>query len=113
MKIKIKNKIRIGTEQRSKSNMKSVPGPGQYNLNTSSISGPKFSMRVKTQNFADPQRYNLSPGPANYNPNFKSLYRNFSYTMRSRPNTAKTDSNPGPGNYNLRTEKSLIAPTYR
>lgn len=70
-------------------------------------------MRLKTQNFADPIRYNISPGPANYSPNFKSLYRNFSYTMRSRPNTAKTDSNPGPGNYNLRTEKSLIAPTYR
>ena len=69
-------------------------------------------MRVKTQNFADPHKYNVSPGPANYSPNIKTLHRNFSYTIRSRPNTAKTDSNPGPGNYNTRTDKSLIKPTY-
>jgi len=70
-------------------------------------------MSLKTQDFADPNRYNASPGPANYNPNFKAMYRNFSYTMRSRPKTAKADSNPGPGNYDLRTEKSLMAPTYK
>jgi hypothetical protein len=56
---------------------------------------------------------NFSPGPANYNPNHKALFRNTSYTMRSRPQTAKTDNYPGVGNYDLRTDKSLIAPTYK
>ena len=93
--------------------MKTVPGPGQYNVNNGMGGGPKFSISTKTQNFADPFKYTVSPGPANYSPNFKSLYRNFSYTMRSRPNTAKNETNPGPGNYNLRTEKSLIVPTYK
>jgi hypothetical protein len=70
-------------------------------------------MSLKTQNFGDMNKYNVSPGPAVYSPNYRALFRNFSYTMRSRPNTAKSENNPGPGNYNLRTEKSLIAPTYK
>ena len=56
---------------------------------------------------------NFSPGPANYNPNYKTLFRNTSYTMRSRPQTAKTENYPGVGNYDLRTDKSLIVPTYK
>ncbi len=75
--------------------------------------GPKYSIRMKTQNFADPIKYKVSPGPANYNPNYRSLFRNLSYTMRSRPNTAKTEAVPGVGNYNLRTDKSFISPSYR
>jgi hypothetical protein len=70
-------------------------------------------MSLKTQNFADPIRYNVSPGPGNYSPNFRANFKNLSYTMRAKPNRAKTDVIPGPGNYNLRTEKSLIAPTYK
>ena len=58
-------------------------------------------------------RNQLSPGPANYSPNFKTMFRNTSYTMRSRPNSAKTEITPGVGNYNLRNEKSLVAPAYR
>jgi len=110
---KIKLKKRIGTEQRGRKYSKNVPGPGQYTLNTSIGGGPMFSISLKTKNFADTSKHHAFPGPANYSPNFKALYRNCSYTMRSRPNTAKVDSNPGPGNYNLRTEKSLMAPTYK
>jgi len=82
-------------------------------MNSSFGVGPKFSMSLKTDNFADPIKYKVSPGPGNYEPNFKALYRNFSYTMRIRPNTAKINTNPGPGNYDLRNEKSLMVPSYK
>lgn len=102
----------MGTSKRSNSAAKGIPGPGQYNLNTSIGSGPKYSMSIKTRNFAD-GRNNLSPGPANYSPNYKTLFRNTSYSMRSRPQTTKSENYPGVGNYNLRTEKSLISPSYK
>ena len=54
-----------------------------------------------------------SPGPGNYDPNFKALIRNTSYTMRKRPQTSKVDYVPGVGNYDLRNEKSLVVPTYK
>lgn len=41
------------------------------------------------------------------------MYRNYSYTMRKRPQTARTDNYPGVGNYDLRTDKSLMAPSYK
>jgi len=79
-------------------------------LNTTIGGGPKYSMSIKTGDNFD---RTFSPGPANYNPNYKTLYRNTSYTMRKRPQTAKTDNFPGVGNYDLRTDKSLMAPTYK
>ena len=33
--------------------------------------------------------------------------------MRSRPNTSRPSTNPGPGNYNLRSEKSLEVHSYK
>ena len=69
-------------------------------------------MSINTRYNAD-GRNNLSPGPANYSPNYKTLFRNTSYTMRSRPQTSKTENYPGVGNYDLRSDKSLIAPTYK
>lgn len=61
----------------------------------------------------DPQKYVVSPGPANYSPNFAKTFKNLSYSMSSRPNTAKPSITPGPGNYNLRTEKNLQVPCYK
>lgn len=101
---------RIGTGKRGNSSTKAVPGPGQYNMNTTIGGGPKYSMSQKIGLNSD---RTFSPGPANYSPNYKTLYRNTSYTMRKRPNTARTEITPGVGNYDLRTEKSLVAPTYK
>ena len=56
---------------------------------------------------------NFSPGPANYNPSYKQIFTETSYTMRKRPQTSKTDNYPGVGNYVLRTDKSLKVPTYK
>ena len=33
--------------------------------------------------------------------------------MRIRPNTAKSEVTPGPGNYDLRKDKSLMVPSYK
>lgn len=35
------------------------------------------------------------------------------FSMRIKPNSAKVDLTPGPGNYNIRTEKDLTTPTYK
>ena len=89
----------MGTEKKSKLNPNNLPGPGQYNLSSKLGEGPKFSMSTKTLNIADPAKYIVSPGPGNYSPNFNNLFRNFSYSMRSRPNTSKPEAIPGPGSY--------------
>lgn len=70
-------------------------------------------MSAKTPNLAEPLKFVVSPGPGNYNPNFETLYRGFSYTMRSRPNTSKPDTYPGPGNYNVRLDQNIIGHSYR
>jgi hypothetical protein len=102
----------MGTEKRNSLSIKTVPGPGQYNFNTTIGGGPKFSMSMRTINNGD-GRNNFSPGPAIYSPNYKSLFRNTSYSMRSRPQSSKSENYPGVGNYNLRNEKTLIVPSYK
>jgi hypothetical protein len=101
----------MGTEKRSSLSIKLNPGPGHYNLNTTIGGGPKFSMSMRTSNNVDGR--NNIPGPANYSPNYKSLFRNTSYTMRSRPQSSKSENYPGVGNYNLRNEKFLVVPSYK
>lgn len=96
----------MGTENRSRSSTKLVPGPGQYNQTSRIGQGPKYSMSSKSGNF-DMSKLIVSPGPGNYQPNYDSIYHNnYSYSMRIRPNTSKERMNtPGPGNYNLRDDK--------
>jgi hypothetical protein len=100
----------MGTGKRASSKKNLVPGPGQYNLNTTIGHGPKFSISMKLDGHSD---RTFSPGPANYNPNFITLHRNPSYSFRQRPQTAKIDNTPGVGNYNLRDENSLKTRTYK
>ena len=61
----------------------------------------------------DSQKYMSSPGPAVYTPNYNKLFKTLSYSMSSRPNSSKPNFTPGPGNYNVRTEKSLQVPCYK
>lgn len=101
----------MGTSKRGvSSNIRIVPGPGQYNINSSIGSGPKFSMSLRTSNNRD-GRNNISPGPANYSPEYGKLFKNTSYSMLSRPKTSKVENYPGVGNYDLRNDRSLIAPS--
>ena len=101
----------MGTELRSKSFDKGIPGPGQYNQNSRIGNGPKYSMASKS-GAVDYTKFIVSPGPGNYNPNMSCVLKNNSkFSMRGRPNTAKeTSSTPGPGNYNIRTDKSNLTP---
>jgi hypothetical protein len=105
-------KFRIGTELRSRSAFKNTPGPGQYNLSSRLGESPKYTMSTKA-GALDMSKFVCSPGPGNYNPNFNSMFKSYSYSMRIRPNSSKSEFTPGPGNYNLRTERSLVVPSYK
>ena len=59
----------------------------------------------------DPTKLSCTPGPGQYQPQYKD--GNPKYSMRIRPNTAKSEVTPGPGNYDLRKDKSLVVPSYK
>jgi len=50
---------------------------------------------------------NLSPGPAQYSPEYKQRHKAtaFKYTMAGRPMTGAGSANPGPGTYEVRVPK--------
>ena len=102
----------MGSAPRSQSARNFNPGPGQYDYSKYLGKAPKYSMGLKTSYF-DPTKTVVSPGPGNYNPNHRTFFRNISYTMSSKLNQSKTDHNPGPGNYEVRTDKSLLVPSYK
>lgn len=94
----------MGTESRSKSTGKhGIPGPGQYTVSSTFGRGPKYSIASKS-GYLDLNTFIESPGPANYSPKYNYLFKNFSYSMSSRPNSSKNYVGPGPGNYNIRKE---------
>ena len=99
----------MGTSQRSQSMNRLVPGPGQYTLG-SKLGGPKYTMSSKS-GCLDLNKYIVSPGPSQYTP--RQNFTQLSYSMSARPNTAKSLASPGPGNYNIRSEKSLQVPSYK
>lgn len=93
-------------------NLKSkTPGVGLYNIPSTFPQGPKYTMKGPNGG-VDPSKSNCSPGPGVYNPLIKSGAP--AYSLGSRPDIVPNNSkNPGPGNYNLRTNKSLVVPSYR
>jgi len=101
---------KIGTGQRGTQLKNDNPGPGQYTLSGSFPNGPKYSMASKA-GAIDPAKFNVAPGPGQYQPQYKSGVPK--YTMRSRPNTAKVDYTPGPGNYNIRKDENMKVPSYK
>lgn len=103
-------KWKIGTAQRGSKNANGNPGPGQYSMPNTFQNGPKYSMSSKAGAF-DPAKFNCSPGPGTYQPQYKD--GNPKYSMRIRPNTSKSEITPGPGNYEVRTDKSLQVPSYK
>ena len=51
----------------------------------------------------------ITPGPAEYNP--LNLDKKSSYTFGHKYKDNTKDMSPGPGNYNIRTEKDLTVPS--
>jgi hypothetical protein len=69
-------------------------------------------MALKTDYF-DPTRTIYSPGPGNYTPDHKKMFKNLSYTMSAKTFREKPEVTPGPGNYDLRSERSMQVPSYK
>ena len=105
---------KIGTEIRGKGLKNDNPGPGTYvpDRNTNFVRPKTPSWKIGTGLRPDLNPVDKSvPGPGNYDPQYKS--GNPKYTMRMRPYSAKSEVTPGPGNYNVRTDKNLIVPSYK
>lgn len=103
-------KWKIGTEQRGKVHKSEVPGPGQYTMPYSFPNGPKYTIASKS-GMIDQTKLSCSPGPGAYQPHESSGVPK--YTMRIKHYRSKSDVTPGPGNYNLRSDSSLIVPSYK
>ncbi len=79
-----------------------VPGPGAYEQK-SAREGPKYHFGGKgSQSVAS-----LQPGPAEYAPDYKLRHRAtvYRYSLPGRPVTAVRSVSPGPGTYELRSNK--------
>lgn len=98
----------MGTGGRQGDTLKKTPGVGEYAIPISVPGGPMYSMKGPTGG-EEMWKKNCSPGPAQYNPRYKSGAP--SYSLGSRPDTFY-NKHPGPGNYNIRTSDSLKAPSY-
>lgn len=103
-------KWKIGTSTRGQNKPNGVPGAGQYTLPYSFPNGPKYSMSSKA-GAIDPTKFSCTPGPGAYQPQIKD--GNPKYSMRIRPKTSTSETTPGPGNYEVRTDKSLQVPSYK
>ena len=100
----------IGSEKRSKKTIEISPGPGSYNLRYEQNQGPLYTIPTKSSIKEDKDAAK-SPSPASYSP--KNLSKSSCYTMGHKYNTKKIEISPGPGDYNLRTEKDLNKPSYK
>jgi hypothetical protein len=97
---------KIGTSKRMKTETFIEPGPGSYNLRNKFPNGPSYSIATKPSNL---KKEIITPGPADYTP-IKSLKKS-SYSFGHKYKQKLEEITPGPGNYNLRTEKDLIVPS--
>jgi hypothetical protein len=104
--------FRMGSGLRAQSARSFTPGPGSYEATQYIGKAPKYSIALKTS-YMDPTKMICSPGPCNYSPNTRAFYKNISHTMSAKLNQTKSDLTPGPGNYEVRSEKSLQVPTYK
>ena len=80
------------------------PGPGYYEQKNVLINPPKYTFGLKLENYLDSAKPSITPGPANYTPNFdKNLRASSAYSIAQRPKTSKENlKQPGPGDYDVR-----------
>ena len=97
----------IGNSQRPKEQNVDIPGPGAYNLRYKSSESPAYSIASRLKENLEK---NITPGPGDYIP--KSILSKkdiFSFGVKYK--TKSNEISPGPGNYNIRKEKDLFAPS--
>lgn len=99
---------KFGTAKRNKLVNKDVPGPGNYNVRLKFPAGPAYSISSKA-GLNDKSDNLFTPGPGTYKPITKEQ-KNY-YTFGSKYKDNSRDLTPGPGNYNLRSEKDLCVPS--
>ncbi len=97
---------KIGTSERPKEPNLEVPGPGAYDIRYKFPNGPSYSIASKPKTIFETID---SPGPAAYNP--KNLNKKSSYTFGHKYKDRQQEMSPGPGRYNIRTEKDMLAPS--
>ena len=71
---------RIGTSKRETSFYSEMPGPGQYSSTSRLGKAPKYSFGLKNPNSKEMFSGKDTPGPGNYNPEYKKIYKNVSYS---------------------------------
>ena len=97
---------KIGTSERPKEPNLDVPGPGAYNIEFNNPKGPSYSIASKPKKKAEEME---TPGPAAYDP--LNLNKKSSYTFGHKYKDKQNEMSPGPGRYNIRTDKDLLAPS--
>ena len=105
---------KIGTGPRGRLKTSDTPGPGTYipDKNTDFVRPKTPSWKIGTGMRPDLNPVDKSvPGPGQYYPQYRS--GSAKYTMRSKTHYVKNENTPGPGNYNVRTDKSLVVPSYK
>ena len=103
---------KIGTQKREVFEKKEDnPGPGYYNPPTDIQEGPKYSIHSKL-NLLDDKNKNNFPGPGAYRPMYKSRSYFYSFGIKHKKSNKNKESTPGPGNYEVRTEKDMVMPSY-
>ena len=87
---------RIGTAKRDNSkDITNSPGPGAYEYKSRAVEGPKYHLGLKT---LDASGKVVSPGPASYGSNKKSMFSNVAYSFASKSGQGfwKNNNTPGP-----------------
>ena len=81
---------------------KYVPGPGAYESSTT-LSGPRYHFAGKHAKSSS----NITPGPANYTPDFKQRLREIThkYTIAGKAAFTSRAMTPGPGSYSIGVQK--------
>jgi len=111
---------KMGTSKRKAWDIRENPGPGKYEAIkvtlTTLQNAPRYTFRLKNSKETDVSKFNCSPGPCNYNPDWKTTLSSFSaFTMGLKTNpTDPANFVPGVGHYKLRKESGdFEVPSYK
>lgn len=102
---------RMGQEKREIVQKMKNPGPGNYEIPSKMIEGPRFGMCGKNER----KNKQGNPGPGSYMPNHNcekenSVALSFGRSLRD---AKKKNSQPGPGMYEFKSESKKKQPQYR